>query len=156
MPTLTPEHPGTASLEHATYLALQTLAVRFLDDTEELLKRDGLSVTQFNVLRILRGAGEQSLTCGDIAGQLINKDPDVTRLLDRLDKQGFVERFRSEQDRRVLLTRLSAAGRAVVDRYDAPLADLHRRQFEHVSPVALAQLLALLQNVLAPPSLSEA
>jgi DNA-binding MarR family transcriptional regulator len=147
MATSIPEHLPPAALEHATYLALQTLAVRLNDDTEEVLKRDGLSVTQFNVLRILRGAGDQPLTCGDIARQLINKDPDVTRLLDRLDKRGFVERFRSEQDRRVLLTRLAPEGRAVVDRYDAPLTDLHRRQFGCLTPAALAQLLALLQSV---------
>ena len=150
MTTLIPEHSGTTSLEHATYLALQVLAVRLNDDTEELLKQGGLSGTQFNVLRILRGAGDQPLTCGDIARQLINKDPDVTRLLDRLDRQGLVERLRSEQDRRVLLTRLSSEGRAVVARYDTPLAELHRHQFANLAPAALAQLLTLLQDVSSP------
>ena len=141
-----------ADLEHATYLALQTLAVRLHDDTEELFKGEGLSVTQFNVLRILRGAGDQPLTCGDIAQRLLNKDPDVTRLLDRLDKQGLVDRSRGEQDRRVLLTRLSLQGRALVDRFDAPLAELHRQQFEHLPSERLHQLLALFQEVSGPDS----
>ncbi|ADV65982.1 MarR family winged helix-turn-helix transcriptional regulator [Deinococcus maricopensis] len=137
--------PENAALEHATYLALQTLAVRLHDDTEELFKREGLSATQFNVLRILRGAGEHPLTCGEIAARLINRDPDVTRLLDRLEKQGLVERARSTQDRRVLLTRLSPQGRALVDRFDAPLADLHHRQFQHLSTERLHLLLTLLR-----------
>lgn len=144
--TLTAPDTTHAELEHAAYLALQTLAVRLHDDTEELFKGEGLSVTQFNVLRILRGAGDQPLTCGEIAQRLLNKDPDVTRLLDRLDKQGLVERVRNQHDRRVVLTRLSPQGRALVDRFDAPLAALHRQQFEHLSPERLSLLLTLLQE----------
>lgn len=144
--TLTAPDTTHAELEHAAYLALQTLAVRLHDDTEELFKGEGLSVTQFNVLRILRGAGDQPLTCGEIAQRLLNKDPDVTRLLDRLDKQGLVERVRNEQDRRVVLTRLSPQGQTLVDRFDAPLAALHRQQFKHLSPERLSLLLTLLQE----------
>ncbi|UBV44762.1 MarR family transcriptional regulator (plasmid) [Deinococcus taeanensis] len=108
-------------LEHPTYLALQVLALRLEDDVADLLKQGGLSVTQFNVLRILRGAGERALTCGDIAAQLLNKDPDVTRLLDRMDKLGLVERFRSEHDRRVLLTPPDPSG----PRHRGPLRRAH-------------------------------
>lgn len=150
--TLTAPDTPHAELEHAAYLALQTLAVRLHDDTEGLFKGEGLSVTQFNVLRILRGAGDQPLTCGDIAQRLLNKDPDVTRLLDRLDKQGLVERVRNEQDRRVVLTRLSPQGRALVDRFDAPLAALHHQQFEHLSPERLSLLLTLLQEAVGQNS----
>lgn len=144
--TLTAPDTTHAELEHAAYLALQTLAVRLHDDTEGLFKGEDLSVTQFNVLRILRGAGDQPLTCGEIAQRLLNKDPDVTRLLDRLDKQDLVERVRNQHDRRVVLTRLSPQGRALVDRFDAPLAALHRQQFEHLSPERLSLLLTLLQE----------
>ena len=138
--------------EHEAYVALQRLATRLRDETEELLKTGGLSVTQFNVLRILRGAGVLGLTCGEIGARLISKDPDVTRLLDRLEKLGLVERARSEQDRRVVLTRLSPEGRALVGRFDTPLAELHRRQFAHLPPGRLEELLALLREAAASPT----
>ncbi|WP_189069722.1 MarR family winged helix-turn-helix transcriptional regulator [Deinococcus radiotolerans] len=134
-------------LEQSTYLTLQVLALRLKDEVELLLKPEGLSVTQYNVLRILRGAGAQALTCGEVASQLLNKDPDVTRLLDRMQKQGLVERLRSEQDRRVLLTRLTPQGRATVDQFDAPVAALHRQQFRQLTPDRLALLLDLLQEI---------
>ena len=133
-----------SSVEHQTYLALQILALRLKDETEHLLKPEGLTSTQVNVLRILRGAGDDALTCGDIAGRLINKDPDVTRLLDRMEKLGLIERARSGHDRRVLLTRLSSQGRETVDRLDDPLMELHRRQFRHLPPKRLELLLELL------------
>lgn len=146
-PATTPP-TANASLEHEVYLALQVLATRLRDETEELFKAEGLSTTQFNVLRILRGAGDQGLTCGEIGARLINKDPDVTRLLDRMEKLGLVERARSEQDRRVVLTRLSVRGRELVGRFDRPLSELHGRQFAHLQPEQLQTLLGLLQ---APP-----
>lgn len=146
----------TSAPEHEAYVALQRLATRLRDETEELLKTGGLSVTQFNVLRILRGSGTQGLTCGEIGARLISKDPDVTRLLDRLEKLGWVERARSEQDRRVVLTRLSPEGRALVGRFDTPLAELHRQQFAHLPPERLAGLLDLLREAAASPTTEEA
>lgn len=145
--TIHPEPLSTSPLEHQTYLAIQALALSLKEETEEFLKQEGLTLTQFNVLRILRGAGGAALTCGDIAAQLLNKDPDVTRLLDRMEKQGLVERFRSTQDRRVLLTRLTVQGRATVDRFDTPIQELHRHQFRHLATERLALLLQLLREV---------
>ena len=146
-----PAHTAPApTLEHEAYLALQRAATRLHDDTADLLKAANLSVTQFNVLRILRGAGPAGLTCGEIGGRLINKDPDVTRLLDRMERQGLVERGRADRDRRVVLTRISAAGRALVDGLDEPLAALHRRQFERLAPERLHLLLELLRETAAP------
>ncbi|MBB5233939.1 MarR family winged helix-turn-helix transcriptional regulator [Deinococcus budaensis] len=144
-----------SSPEHEAYVTLQRLATRLRDETEALLKTGGLSVTQFNVLRILRGSGREGLTCGEIGGRLINKDPDVTRLLDRLEKLGLVERARSEHDRRVVLTHLSPEGRALLGRFDAPLAELHRRQFAHLPPERLGALLGLLYEAAAPPTAEE-
>lgn len=132
--------------EHQTYLALQRLALRLKDETDQFLKQEGLTGTQFNVLRILRGAGDTPLTCGEIAGRLLNKDPDVTRLLDRMEKQGLIERVRSEQDRRVLLTHLSPQGHEMVARLDGPLAQVHRQQFSHLPPDRLQALLDLLNE----------
>lgn len=141
-------HSAAASSEpeHQTYLALQRLALHLKDETDQFLKQEGLTGTQFNVLRILRGAGDTPLTCGEIAERLLNKDPDVTRLLDRMEKQGLVERVRSEQDRRVLLTNLSPQGHEVVARLDGPLAQMHRQQFSHLAPERLQLLLELLDE----------
>jgi hypothetical protein len=66
----------------------------------QLLKTHGISQTQYNVLRILRGAGSDGLPCGEIAGRMLTRDPDTTRLMDRLVRRGFAHRTRLRQDRR--------------------------------------------------------
>lgn len=132
--------------EQQLYLTLQGVALRLKEETEQFLKGHGLTATQFNVLRILRGAGEQALTCGEIAGRLLNKDPDVTRLLERMEKQQLIVRRRAEHDRRVLLTSLTPHGREVLDRLDTPMLELHRQQFQHFPPQRQALLLELLSE----------
>lgn len=134
--------PG--SPEHTTYLALQRLALRQQHETAELLRDYDLSGPQFNVLRILRGAGEGGLTCSEISERLLVHDPDVTRLLDRLQKAGLVRRDRDRPDRRVVATRLTDQGRALLARIDQPISALHARQFAHLNPAQLQQLLTLL------------
>lgn len=132
--------------QHQLYLALQTLASDLSQAPTELLKAAGLSTAQFNVLRILRGAG-QGLTCGEIAGRLIARDPDVTRLLDRLSLAGLVTRTRERTDRRVVSTRISEAGLKVLASLDAPLSRLHAAQFAHLPPETLELLLTLLRQI---------
>lgn len=136
--------PAFASLEHEVYLTLQRLAADLGYQTAERLKGADLSPAQFNVLRILRGAGEGGLTCGEIGERLITRDSDVTRLLDRLEKQELVTRVRSTQDRRVVLTCITARGLGLLADLDEPLAALHRAQLGHLGPQKLTQLLALL------------
>ncbi|WP_216320454.1 MarR family winged helix-turn-helix transcriptional regulator [Deinococcus aestuarii] len=140
------DRPGTpfVSLEHEVYLTLQRLAADLGHQTAELLKGADLSPAQFNVLRILRGAGEGGLTCGEIGERLITHDSDVTRLLDRLEKQELVTRVRSTQDRRVVLTCITGRGRAILADLDQPLAELHRAQLGHLGSQRLRQLLGLL------------
>lgn len=135
---------GSSCPEQEVYIHLLSLALRLRDEAEQLLKASGLTATQFNVLRLLHGAGE-ALTCGEIADRLVNKDPDVTRLLDRMEKQGLVERFRHPDDRRVLLARLAPQGLALVTRLDEPIKELHRQQFAHL-PAARLKLLGKLLN----------
>ena len=135
--------------EHATFLAVQRLAQRQAAQVAELLKAHGLSLAQFNVLRILRGAG-QGLTCGEIGERLIAHDPDVTRLLDRLEGQGWVSRQRDGADRRVVTGQLTPAGAALLDSLDEPAAALHRAQFVHLSADQLSKLLALLELAHTP------
>ena len=109
-----------------------------------VLKAEDLSSTQYNVLRILRG-GPQGLPCGEIAGRMITRDPDVTRLLDRMEKRGLISRARDSRDRRMVLARISAEGLKLVNRLDEPVQQMHRKLLGHLGRErlrALGELLA--------------
>ena len=109
-----------------------------------VLKEADLSPTQYNVLRILRGAPE-GLACGEIAGRMITRDPDVTRLLDRLERRGLIARSRESQDRRMVLTRITPAGLSTLLELDQPIQDMHREQLGHLGRKRLGALSELLQ-----------
>ena len=111
---------------------------------DRLLKTRGLSRSQYNVLRILRGA-PQGLPCGEIANRMITRDPDVTRLLDRLEKRGLIARCRETTDRRTVMTRISAEGLKLLARLDEPIQSGHRRQLGHLGRERLRALTELLQ-----------
>ena len=111
-----------------------------------VLKGADLSPTQYNVLRILRGAPE-GLACGEIAGRMITRDPDVTRLLDRLEKRGLIARSRESKDRRMVLTRITPEGLSALAELDEPIQDLHREQLGHLGRNRLGALSELLQLV---------
>jgi DNA-binding MarR family transcriptional regulator len=134
------------SLEEEAYLNLQRTSNTLSQGIAELLRTHDLTQAQYNVLRILRGAGEGGLNASDIAGRMISRDPDVTRLVDRLEKRGLVDRWRCSEDRRVVWTRISPAGLELIDPIDAPLNDLHRRQLSHLSAEKLETLIALLEE----------
>jgi DNA-binding MarR family transcriptional regulator len=108
-----------------------------------LLRTEGLSATQYNVLRILRGSPD-GLYCGEIAVRMISRDPDITRLVDRLEKQGYVSRCRRNQDRRQIQVRISPAGKTLLSRLDEPVRKIHRRQLNHIPPDRQKQILELL------------
>ncbi len=135
-----------ASESQAVAIAITRLAGRFRDEFAELLRPHGLSLAQFNILRILRGAGEPGLPCGEIAERLVTRDPDMTRLLDRLEKQGLVARARDTDDRRVVLTRITRKGLDAIAPLDEPVLALHHRQVGHLGPERLRQLLELLED----------
>jgi len=139
----------SSSLEHQVFVALQRLASGLGQEAAELLKSAGLSTAQFNVLRVLRGARQAAedggLPCGEIAERLISRDPDITRLLDRLEAQGLVTRSRSSEDRRVVMAGISDRGLEVLGRLDAPMAELHRTQLGHLGDERLRQLLELVK-----------
>lgn len=89
-----------------------------------LLKAEELSPTQYNVLRILRGAPE-GLTCGESGQRMITRDPDITRLLDRLEKRGLIARWRDVKDRRIVLARITPEGLKTLDRLHEPVQEGH-------------------------------
>ena len=98
-----------------------------------LLREHELTFAQYNVLRILRGAGPDGLPSSEIAQRMINRDSDMTRLLDRLEERRLVARERDTADRRVVTARLAADGAALLRALDAPVARLHRQQLAHLS-----------------------
>jgi DNA-binding MarR family transcriptional regulator len=108
-----------------------------------VLKAEDLSPTQYNVLRILRGSAE-GLPCGEIADRLITRDPDVTRLLDRMEKRGLISRARDSRDRRMVLARITSTGRKLADRLDEPVQRIHRKLLGHMGKQRLRTLRGLL------------
>jgi len=115
-----------------------------------LFGEHGLSSSLYNVLRILRGAGADGLPCQEIAGQMVTRTPDVTRLVDRLEGGGFAERSRTPEDRRVVLVRITRAGRDLLARLDQPVLDLHKRLLGHLTRAELAELNRLLLKARIP------
>ena len=138
------------TLEEEAYLNVQRTANVLLQDVAELLKPHNLTQTQYNVLRILRGAGEAGLTAGDVGDRMITRDPDVTRLLDRLETRGLAERSRCTEDRRVVWTRITEAGLAAIAPLDAEVNELHLRRLGHLGPERLAALIELLEAARGP------
>jgi DNA-binding MarR family transcriptional regulator len=110
----------------------------------------GLTPQQYNVLRILYFAetGEAGLPCSAIGERLFSRVPDVTRLLDRIEQAGWITRHRIKEDRRVVMVRLSSAGRDLVERVDAPLKEHHIRAFAGLSRRQLETLNQLLVQLL--------
>lgn len=122
---------------------------------ESLFRSRGLSDSQYNVLRILRGVGSEGLPCSEIAQRMVSRDPDITRLVDRLEKAGLVARARVSHDRRVILVRITSAGLALVGELDDPIRKLHRRQLGHLSAAELAELSDLLVKARKPTTMGE-
>jgi len=131
--------------EEAFVNLLRTTDV-LLHGVAETLKPFGLSPTQYNVLRILRGAEPKGLACREISERMITRDPDVTRLLDRLEDRGLAERTRSREDRRVITTRITDAGLQILESLEAPIGDLHTRQMGHLKSAQLCALIELLEQ----------
>jgi len=108
-----------------------------------ILKTEDLSATQYNVLRILRGSPD-GLPCGEIASRMITRDPDITRLLDRLEKRGLISRSRQTKDRRMVLARITPDGLKLLARLDELVGDAHRKQLGHLGRERLRALTELL------------
>jgi DNA-binding MarR family transcriptional regulator len=133
-------------LEQEAYLSLQRTADLLARGAEEAIKRSGLSGTQYNVLRILRGAGANGLCCGEVAERMLTHDPDITRLLDRLEKRGLVVRARASKDRRIITVRITPEGLRILAKLDGPIAEFHRRQLGRLGQRRLQRLIDLLNS----------
>jgi len=129
------------------YLLIQHVAGVQIQELGALLRPFAITPEQFHVLRVLGEAGETGLTCSAVAERSVSGDPDVTRLLDRLEKQGWVSRSRDPSDRRVVIARITAEGEALLETLDGPVSRLHARQFASMPRGDRAALRRLLHSL---------
>jgi DNA-binding MarR family transcriptional regulator len=138
------------SLQQQVVLNLMRTTRAVEESWIQYLKRtEGISPSQFNILRILRGARPKALKISDIAERMVNRDPDVTRLVDRLIKQGLVRRERDTEDRRVVLVEITPAGLALLARLDTPVLEYLEAAMAGLKPPQLRALDTLLNEVRA-------
>jgi DNA-binding MarR family transcriptional regulator len=131
------------SPEEAVFLELMRTTDMLSRGLAGILRSEDLSSTQYNVLRILRGAPD-GLPCGEIASRMITRDPDVTRLLDRLEKRKLISRCRETKDRRTVMVRITGDGLQLLARLDEPVQAGHRKQLGHLGRERLRSLTDLL------------
>ena len=124
---------------------MEALSHRFA----QVLKTEDLSSTQYNVLRILRGASE-GLPCGEIGNRMVTRDSDITRLLDRLERRALITRCRESKDRRTVWTRITPSGLELLARLDKPMRAAHRERMGHLGRERLSQLADLLRLARQP------
>ncbi|MBI3792784.1 MAG: MarR family transcriptional regulator [Gemmatimonadetes bacterium] len=138
------------SLEQEAHLNIVRTALVLGAALEDRLRPAGLSVAQFNVLRILRGAGAEGLCRYEVAERLLNRTPDVTRLLDRMVRDGLVIRARADDDRRQVRTAITPKGLRLLARVDGEVEAEHRRALGHLGARDLQQLVTLLTRARHP------
>jgi len=140
---------GFTSREQEALLSLQLVVARAFEPWEQFLKTTAkLSLHQYNVLRILRGSHPTPLPSGEIAVRMIARDPDITRLVDRLEHRGLVNRIRGRQDRRVVEVGITPKGRDLLKSLDEHVERFPRCMLGHLGPKKLEQLVALLDQAL--------
>ncbi len=140
------------SLEQEASLSLMRTADAFQTEIEAWLKKYGLTGTQYNALRILRGAGPEGLPCREIGDRMITHDPDITRLLNRLETRGLVERSRDKKDRRVIYGKITSSGLKLLREMDGPIEKQGREMLRNVGQEKLKELIDLLELVRAKMS----
>ena len=136
-------------LEEETHLSIVRTAAILEHAMAQALKPYGLTVTQYNVLRILRGAGEGGLCRNEIGERLLRQVPDVTRLLDRLTDLKLIGRERTDTDRRMVRTHITPKGLKILAELDAPVRAFHRTRLEGMSRQKLRQLVDTLAELRA-------
>ena len=133
------------SLEQEAYLNIVRTAAVLTDDLERLLRPAGITTAQYNVLRILRGAGREGLICREIGERMVARDPDVTKMLDRLEARGLIARERDQKDRRVIITSITDEGLKLMKELDRPVTENTRAMLGHLETRRLENLNELLE-----------
>lgn len=135
------------SVEEEAILSIARTAAVLEHSGAEALRPFDLTITQYNVLRILRGAGSEGLCRNEVGERLVTKVPDVTRLLDRMEAAGLIVRQRGSEDRRVVATQITEKGLKLLEKIDRELPAIHARQLGHVSQKRLRELISILEEV---------
>lgn len=135
------------SRQQEAYLMMIRISENLQYELECLLKNHGLTQTQYNALRILRGAGVEGLPCNEIGSRMVKRVPDVTRLLDRLEKLGYVKRNRQENNRRVVIAKITDRGHDLIDGLDIPTKDYISSVFKDLDNHETEQLINLLDKL---------
>jgi len=139
-----------ASLAQEAHLNIARAAAELEHTFEDAFKAHGVTNTQFNVLRILRGAGSEGLCRAEIGERMLRRVPDVTRLLDRLEQAKLITRERVGDDRRFVTPRITARGLALLDRLDGDVNALHEKLAQHMTSAQLKTLVQLLSELREP------
>ena len=132
------------SAEQEAHLSIVRTASVLIAGLEQVLKPAGLSLAQYHVLRILRGAEPDGLCRNDVRDRMLTRMPDMTRLLDRMEASGLVSRTRDTEDRRLVTTRITAKGTRLLKQLADAVAAEHRRRLGHVGRRQLQTLIDLL------------
>lgn len=135
------------SLQQEAHLNVVRTGALLTDDIEQLLKPYALTATQYNVLHILRGAEPDGLCRNEVRDRMLTRMPDMTRLLDRMEEAGLVARSRESEDRRMVMTTITAAGRRLLDKVDDLVDRRHRDRFRGLDDKQLRVLIELLTTV---------
>jgi DNA-binding MarR family transcriptional regulator len=144
------QEAGFSSAEQEVVLGLLIAAARVIEPWEKFLKSHGdLTNNQYNVLRILRGSHPTRLSCGEIADRMIARDPDVTRLVDRLGRRGLVSRARGRRDRRVVEVGITEKGREALRALDPYVNRMPTAMIGHLGAGKLKQLRVLLEQLIS-------
>ena len=135
------------SLEQEAQLSVVRTASLLVDAFEQMLRPYGITATQYNVLRILRGAQPEGLCRNDLRDRMLTRMPDVTRLLDRMEDAKLVARARDAEDRRMVSTRITPKGLRLLDEVEDAVSAEHMRRFHHLGRTQLKTLIDLLSAV---------
>lgn len=138
------------SPEQEAFLNVLRTQAQLVGDVDVVLKPAGLSIATYNVLRILRGAGVAGRMCHEISEHMVTRVPDVTRLVDRLEKSELAIRERCSKDRRVVHVRITDKGEALLRQLDAPVMQVHAEHLGHLTSQELGQLSSLLVKARFP------
>ncbi len=135
------------NVEEQFFITLARTTEVLSHPVEQTIQQAGITGTQYNALRILAGAGEKGLPCFEVGERMVNRVPDVTRLLDRLEKNGYVRRERSKENRRKVFAFITKDGLSVLEKLDKPLQDTMKKVFGKSSKKRLKEFIELMDEL---------
>ncbi|WDQ16480.1 MarR family winged helix-turn-helix transcriptional regulator [Rhodopirellula sp. P2] len=138
------------SLEQEVFLNLWRTYDRLKAMEDEVFGQVGLSAQQYNALRLLQSVHPKTMPTLVLGGRLISRAPDMTRLLDRLERRGWLLRERKPENRRVVEVRITKEGMQLLDEIHEAVQESHRRQLGHLNKKVLRQLADLLRQARQP------